>query len=423
MLERTADELADLLEAMQPAAKDEDWRARTEMLVQSIASEIGRMVEFSSSNNHLKTETKEDTGSSHSTIDLSRRARESAFDCDDADSLMSYLSNMHYGHSESSDLASRQAKAQNKDVRYSQRSKSGVNKSGNSTKDTHLTPFEVWKAARWRQVESEPVKELSKKQIKELSTRLYEHHVKQDIARQRAQDEALVEELSSLDFKPKINNRSKKLARVRPIQERLYNIIEKREEKLAQERERLAQEEIADCQSTPTINRTNRWKPRVSRRYADASLEQADVSTHELTFAPKVNVRSLRLADRACEEGRRQSIEKAKIHRRNSRDSVPEHLSFHPQINDRSKKIGRRGSVHERLYNLSTISQSARPQTDVNLNEEPRSATSAAGKQRCPSPVFKLAPNKESSVLNEVVYNATKHDFILERLRQMGDNV
>ncbi|GBG33730.1 Hypothetical Protein FCC1311_099532 [Hondaea fermentalgiana] len=415
MLEKSAEELAALLDDMQPRGGDEDWKKRTESLVRTIADEINRMVAFSGTEGELTPEkpaveecksegTRSESGSRFSTSSMSTLRLEAkvAAALEEDDSILSYLSSCSEARHGGDTLTQRSETSQ-------------------ATKAKTLTPYEIWKAARWRQTEAPVVKELTPKQVEALSERLYAHQITRDLRRQRAQDEALVEELASLDFRPRINKRSRKLARVKPIQERLQSIIQERETRLAQERQRLEEEEIAGCTGAPRINHTKRWKPRVSRRYIDAALEEARAPSTDLTFAPLMNVRSLQMAERASEEGRRQPIEEASPKRfAKAAAAAPPEPPFHPQINPRSRQIVREGPVHERLFQQSTASQSSRPATDLRLDEPPTCA-SAEGTRATGGAASPRSPRHME--VNEIPYVPMQHDFILQRLRSMGADV
>jgi len=204
-----------------------------------------------------------------------------------------------------------------------------------------LSSFDIWKHIQEsRKDVSKPSIKLTSKEWDDLSIRLNEYAQKQQQNRLHCQHAALKEELSECVFKPAINKRSKEMITVMPIQKRLDHILYQREQKIENERQRLAAlEEATICE--PKINKTTRWKPRVQRKYLECANDRLAQEEAELTFSPIINIRSSKLARKA----------KAKAQTKPNKIK-PKQPSFQPKINSRSHMLSQNDdrSVYDRLY-------------------------------------------------------------------------
>jgi len=215
------------------------------------------------------------------------------------------------------------------------------------------TPFDIWKRANGTGRMEKEKRKLSQNEFNSLAARLHEHQVKKELARKKAQDQALVEELANLNFKPQINKFSKNMVQVKPIHERLDDIIRRREEKIEKERRRQQEEEVAECRDSPQINRSRRWRPRVERKYLDARKEDARLENLDCTFSPMVNTKSIRMAETATTQGRRLTVEESATITKQKKVEQGPLPSFRPKINSKSRSLHREQPAHERLYKLS----------------------------------------------------------------------
>ena len=241
-----------------------------------------------------------------------------------------------------------------------------------SKKRAHLayypTPYELWRKSHEVVQVTKAKKTLTESQWKEVVERLNDSSKARYVANMRAEHRLIAEELSSLPFSPRINARSREIAQVAPLHERLTHILKMRHEKLEKHRQKQMDREIASLTGTPQINKTTMWTPRVRNVYTNR--EHPDKDEGELTFHPQISAKSRRLvrqAKRREREAREESfgdggldeqhisragIGKLKISPKMGREEE----TFHPQINYRSRALAHRqgdGPAHERLYSMA----------------------------------------------------------------------
>lgn len=424
-IERNADALAAMLSGAMGvgAAGEEDWTAKTAVLVQTIAGEVNRMM-ASHADFVEEEETKEAAAEEAATAAAAAAAQATFDELQEVESTMSFLS----------DLEEKADANANADAQESQ---------AQPQPQPQLTPYDIWKRARGGSPgPARTGKHLTEAQRDAVSRRLYEHQYTQEVARRTAQDRALQDELESLHFAPCINARSKKIAKVRPLHERLGSVIEEKQRKLALERQRLEAVELEGCTGSPQINHSRRWTGKGAashrrtasqtrsqlhtQRQAEGRVrERPEPSAEEadMTFAPFLNRKSLRMAAKAGRQGRRRPIaEQAAAHaddresaRRKEEWAHGEQPTFQPRINEKSRRIAAKDAaesapVHERLY------RKRRPGPGL-AAVAPAAMAVSPSQAPAPPPTSPSSGPLHSRAANVFAFREDRHAFLLKRVQ------
>lgn len=132
----------------------------------------------------------------------------------------------------------------------------------------------------------------------------------------RQQNNGLAMELGGHEFKPKLNKTSLELAStMKPLRNRVDDMLKEREKFLTKRREDLVKEEMAECSFVPnrlSAKTTEKYLKRIGRskvtpddliRYREEKKVRNEkrkeiideVESRELTFKPRINLRSQKI--------------------------------------------------------------------------------------------------------------------------------
>jgi len=129
----------------------------------------------------------------------------------------------------------------------------------------------------------------------------------------RQQNNGLAMELGGHEFKPKLNKTSLELAAtMKPLRNRIDDMIKEREKILTKRREEVAKETLAECSFFPNCESAKTYLRRIGRskvtpddliRYREEKKLRNDkrkeiideVESRELTFKPRINTRSQKI--------------------------------------------------------------------------------------------------------------------------------
>lgn len=138
----------------------------------------------------------------------------------------------------------------------------------------------------------------------------------------KEQNSGLAEELTNMDFRPKMNKISLQLSRtMKPLMERIPKLMERKKEMLERKKEQYAQDKFVECtfaperlgkdQSDRYLKKSGRdgtrmrpedlfrYEEEKNRRLEERRRIMHDLESKEFTFKPKLNATSLKLKEDA----------------------------------------------------------------------------------------------------------------------------
>eukprot|EP00605_Chrysophyceae_sp_TOSAG23-4_P000653 GSChrysophyteH1.ASY1.ANO1.735.1 assembled CDS len=260
------------------------------------------------------------------------------------------------------------------------------------------TPYEVWQAkqevpkrhaAGSKSKDSKTI--LSSNAINNMINKMHQSNRLKHDETVRVQNEGLRQELEGFKFKPNINKTSKELAAtMKPIAERMPEMVAEKERMLLRKREDREKEELASCAFAPTrigakmsdkylkkMGRSEKSKPSDFFAYQAEKLRRNEqrrqiieaIESRELIFAPQLPASSRKLHESMTTNPANKTIydpisrtttvirSPRKLSRRNDdgTEKEPSYTAdtFRPQISSKGKSYGATAvkvPIHERLY-------------------------------------------------------------------------
>ena len=273
------------------------------------------------------------------------------------------------------------------------------------------TPYEVWRAKHPGPAASPPSKKFAPKDWDGLVARLYASNKAREASVNSKQNANLAGELKDLKFEPALCARSLRLENAKRKNTTMVDMqdgMRKRfEARIAKLRERERSEELRDCTFAPRLAAAAKSTAYLrqshgSRRttadlqsYADEAKVRRlqrkqlveDVETRDLTFAPTLNKKSMRITAKLKAEGKltvdpasKQTAATAHLNSSSVKkggtgsaaDPGHEHETFAPTISARAKTYATRrdeADVYDRLYSRAKEQVAAQHNDAVALLE------------------------------------------------------